>query len=198
MRQKHFPEATYAFLWSIVRRVNWEAPFPNETQFLESIRRTGTPRDIPRSDSRMPETMRQALKNDSVSLYEIEITISGKRLSKTQLFLIIKYEAANILRHLLRTRLKTLSTIISPQELLCLLCRIPGPWVPVLDTLEEMFPGISKNTTDIFHSNPLWHCLYHKCYRNYELEEALIKYGCDPDARNFLNLSYNICKDFMG
>ena len=198
LMRKHFPEATYAFLWSIVHRVYWEAPFSNETLFLNAIRRTGTPRDFPRIDSRMPETMRQALKNDSVSLYEIELTMSGKRLSKTQLFLIIKYKAANILCHLLRTRVKALTAIITPQELLCLICRYPGPWVPVLDTLEEMYPGISKNTTDIFHNNPLWHCLYHKCYRNCELEEALIKYGCDPDARNFLDLSYNICKDFRG
>ena len=63
----------------------------------------------------------------------------------------------------------------------------------MLDTLEELYPGISK-TKDKLGNTPLWYCLYRSGRE--ELEEALIKYGCDPDARNHLNLSYNLCKEF--
>ena len=62
----------------------------------------------------------------------------------------------------------------------------------MLDALEELSPGVSKST-DKLGNTPLWYCLY---YGKEKLAEALIKYGCNPDARNHLNLSYNICKEF--
>jgi len=88
------------------------------------------------------------------------------------------------------------TAILSPQDLLIHICAYEpngAAAIKVLDTLEELFPGISK-FTDKLGNTPLWYCLY--ISGREELEEALIKYGCDPDARNHLNLSYNLCKEF--
>ena len=91
-----------------------------------------------------------------------------------------------------------ISSILSLQDLLIHICAYEPnvtKAIKVLDTLEILYPGISKSK-DKLGNTPLWYCLYMSGRK--KLEEALIKYGCDPDARNHLNLSYNLCKEFVG
>ncbi len=145
---------------------------------------------------RLTTEMLNAINKDSVSLFELELTLMGKKITTGMLRRILREHAMNILLHLLKHRLKQVTAILSPQDLLIHICAYEpdsAKAIKVLDTLEELFPGISKYT-DKLGNTPLWYCLY-ICGRE-ELEEALIKYGCDPDARNHLNLSYNLCKEF--
>ena len=140
--------------------------------------------------------LKNAINKDSVSMFELELTLTGKRITIGLLRRVLIFNAMNILLHLLKHRLKQVTAILSPQDLLIHICayeRNGAAALKVLDTLEELFPGISKST-DKLGNTPLWYCLY-KSGRE-ELEEALIKYGCNPDARNHLNLSYNLCKEF--
>ncbi len=140
--------------------------------------------------------MRNAINKDSVSMFELELTLTGKRITIGLLRRILCEHAMNILLHLLTHRLKQVTAILSLQDLLIHICAYEpnrAKAIKVLDTLEELYPGISKST-DKLGNTPLWYCLYRSGRE--KLEEALIKYGCDPDARNHLNLSYNLCKEF--
>ena len=142
------------------------------------------------------EDMCEALTRDSVSRFELELTLSGKKITIGLLRRILCEHALNILLHSLKHRLKQVTAILSPQDLLIHICAYEpdsAKAVKALDTLEEICPGISKST-DKLGNTPLWYCLYRS--EREELEEALIKYGCDPDGRNHLNLSYNLCKEF--
>lgn len=145
---------------------------------------------------RLTTEMQNAINKDSVSMFELELTLTGKRITIGLLRRTLRKHAMNILLHLLKHRLKQVTAILSPLDLLIHICayeRNSAAALKVLDTLEELFPDISKYT-DKLGNTPLWYCLY-KNGRE-ELEEALIKYGCNPDARNHLNLSYNLCKEF--
>ena len=147
----------------------------------------------------LTEKMQAALEQDSVPLFEIELTMTGKRVAKRLLDQILRYRAASLLSHLLRKRSKALAAILPPTDLLFHICaKVPEDrnktLASVLDTLEELYPGICRETVDTLGNTPLWYCLYEQ--HTTKMEEALIRYGCDPDARNHLGLSYNLCKDW--
>ena len=205
-----------AFFWYLMRKITW--PFFGlifdgcEDMVLvhnDDIRRAMLKRKhfgydlIPpglvfmdgKRQMELSQKMDQAMGGDSISLFELELTLSGKKLTASLLREIMHYRAYNIISHLLRQRTKAMTAILAPQDwLVCCCSCADGQGIKVLDTLEELYPGISK-TKDKLGNTPLWYCLY-KSGRE-ELEEALIKYGCDPDARNHLNLSYNLCKEFV-
>lgn len=147
----------------------------------------------------LTEKMQAALEQDSVPLFEIELTMTGKRLGGGLLVEIVRHGAASLLSHLLRKRSKALAAILPPTDLLFYICaRAPEgndkTLAPILDTLEELYPGICQKAVDTLGNTPLWYCLYEQ--HNIMMEEALIRHGCDPDARNHLDLSYNLCKNW--
>ena len=147
---------------------------------------------------RMPEKMRQALLLDSVSMFEMALILTGKNITIGLLREILCASAYNILIHLMKNCPKSLTDILSPHDLLICICAYPftvpiEKVINVLDVLEELNPGISKRT-DKLGNNPLWYCLYYRSPED-SLVQALIRYGCDPDQRNHLNLSWRICAD---
>ena len=147
-------------------------------------------RFIPLSDKTI-----QALQIDSASMFEMALTLTGKKITVGLLRAILRAHAFNILTHLLKCRTKALAALLSPHDLLICICTAPSSpnesEINVLDTLEELSPGVSKST-DKLGNTPLWYCLY---YGKEKLAEALIKYGCNPNQRNHLNLSYRICAE---
>ena len=148
----------------------------------------------------LSEKIVQALQMDSVSMFEMALTLTGKKITIGLLRAILRACASNILIHLLKNRPKSLTAILSPLDLLIYICAYPSKGknekeINVLEMLEELYPGVCQRT-DKLGNTPLWYCLYHG--RKEKLEEALIQYGCNPDTRNHLNLSYNICKEFRG
>ena len=145
----------------------------------------------------LTEKMQAALEQDSIPLFEIELTMTGRRVGGGLLVEIVRHGAASLLSHLLKERFKALSAILPPTDLLFHICaKVPEDrnktLASVLDTLEELYPGICRETVDTLGNTPLWYCLYEN---NWKMAEALIRYGCDPDARNHLGLSYRICAE---
>ena len=148
----------------------------------------------------LTDKMQQAIARDSVPMFELAMTLSGKTITAGLLREILHWQAFNITSHLLRKRPKAIAAILTPRNLLiCLLLSKAREHPQVekaiacLDTLEELSPGVSKST-DSLGNTPLWYCLYHRSPSD-ELVQALIRHGCDPDQRNHLNLSYRICAE---
>ena len=163
-------------------------------------------------DKRHPppsETMKQVIQADSASLFEMEITLTGKRISFGLLQAVIRSNALGILTHLLQRCPERVAAILSPLDLLiCLLAMTtmlfdqPERGVCFLNALEEAFPGTCRRIDGLGNS-PLWYCLYlhnphqrEKEARQREIiAQALMDRGADPDSLNHLNLSYRICAE---
>ncbi|MGI5924445.1 MAG: ankyrin repeat domain-containing protein [Lentisphaeria bacterium] len=148
----------------------------------------------------IPDQVKHAIIHDSASLFDMAMTLSGKKMSRRMLQVILEHEAENIVSHLLKNRLKAISAILTPQDLFFCICANnigkgdkTVPSHAILDTLEELMPGICRNTIDQLGNTPLWYCLYDE--DSEAIAQTLLKYGCDPDKRNHLNLSYNICRE---
>ena len=140
--------------------------------------------------------MRNAIEKDSVSLFDLELTLMGKRVTIGLLRRLLHNNSWNIVLHLLKHRTKQVTSILSPHDLLICICAGQSrsdAVVKVLDALEELFPGISQRT-DKLGNTPLWYCLYHRSPED-SLVQALIRYDCNPDQRNHLNLNYRICAE---
>ena len=152
----------------------------------------------------LSEKMLQALQLDSVAMFEMALTLTGKKITIELLRAILCASGYNIIVHLLKCRFKAVTAILSLQDLLiCMVAnhrdiqRTSEKTLAFFDSIVELFPGIIKST-DKLGNNLLWYCLYNKNAYTKDVAEHLIRNGCDPDARNHLNLSYNICKEFRG
>ena len=205
-----------AFFWILMRKFGRNAPVDpmllvdddNIRDYIVENKISGCYEQIPAGLSfvrgrqlgwMFTEEMRKAINKDSVSLFELELTLNGKRVTIGLLRRILEYNAWNILVHLLKSRTKAVTSILSPQDLLISICAYGAKndaTVKVLDTLEELSPGISKRT-DKLGNTPLWYCLY-KRRTDDSLVQALLRYGCNPDQRNHLNLSWRICAQIEG
>lgn len=209
--KESIPDRIRAFLWNAIRErfhchdvpriISHPGDYAGNVINYVDIRPAFLPEKLAdwRNSTSLTEKMQVALWQDSVPLFEIELTMTGKRVAKTLFSLVLFYEAANLLSHLLKERSKAVAAILSPIDLLFYICARPPKstgrtFVPVIDTLEELYPGICQKTEDSFGNTPLWYCLYES---NWKMAEALIRYGCDPDKRNLLNLSYALCRATM-
>ncbi len=150
----------------------------------------------------LSEKMFQALQMDSVAMFEVALTLTGKKITTGLIRAILRASDYNIIVHLLKCRFKAVTAILPLQDLLiCMVAnhkdiqRTPEKTLAFFDSIVELFPGIIKST-DKLGNNLLWYCLYNKNAYTKDVAEHLIRNGCDPDARNHLNLSYNICKEF--
>ena len=148
----------------------------------------------------LPPRIQAALEKDSVPLFDIEMTLSGKRISMELLHGVFFFNAYSILAHLLRTRMDQVMFRLPPEDLLRHLCAKEfkskmDNVAEVVDVLEDKSPGICTNT-DLLGNNPLWYCLYHP--QNKEaLVEGLKRHGCDPNRRNHIHLSYRLCREAL-
>ena len=147
----------------------------------------------------LSEKMLQALQLDSPSMFEMALTLTGKKITIGLLHAILRASGYNIIVHLLKCRFKAVTAILPLQDLLICMVANHGnkDRTPDFDSIEELFPGIIKGT-DKLGNNLLWYCLYNTNAYTKDVAEHLIRNGCDPDARNHLNLSYNTCKEFNG
>ena len=144
---------------------------------------------------KMPEGMRQAIADDSVETFMIWRDISGKKLSYSLLMEIMKNGAVRIFTELLKEG-KVLEKEISPEEL-CVCCASQledAASVPMLETMEGLFPGILKNFRDRWGRNLLWYAAANRRTAFFhpfcQLTPFLLKHGCDPENENQLGLSW--------
>lgn len=143
------------------------------------------------------KNIQDVLPKDDFATFEITSALSGQKLTVGTLQAILASGAASILCHLMRHRPNEISRLLSPFDLLCCICARKTTNaefdVAVLNTLEELHPGISK-LSDHLGNTPLWYCLYHPCEKE-PLINALQEFGCNPEQRNNLNLSYSLCHE---
>ena len=95
------------------------------------------------------QEIQAALEKDSVSLFNIEMMLSGKRISMDLLNGVLYFNAYSILAHLLRNRMDQVEYRLAPKDLLRHLCAkefktCKEEIVDIVDALEEAFPGICK------------------------------------------------------
>ncbi len=145
--------------------------------------------------------MQEAIRHDSISMFEMERTLSGKKISASMLRLMFCYRRYNLVEHLMRKHSKALASILSPLDMLICFCRLQTD-PQLVNILEELHPGICK-CVDKLGNTPLWYCLVAIArvsggrFHTEEFEQTLIHYGCNPDQRNHLGLSYRICKEML-
>ena len=143
------------------------------------------------------KNVQDVLPRDDVAIFEITSALSGQKLTIGVLQAILASGSTSILCHLIRHRTNEISRLLLPFDLLCCICARETTNaefdVAVLNTLEELYPGISK-LSDHLGNTPLWYCLYHPCEKE-PLINALQEYGCNPEQRNNLNLSYSLCHE---
>ena len=149
---------------------------------------------------------RQALLNticeDSVSGFMMPLDISGTRLTKEMISLVLFGKAIKITTYLYKNK-PEFRRFIKPRSLLFYAC---ANWsnkdcVPFLAMLEEDNPGLISGSVDIFGHDALWYTLYNQDNYLMATPEArsgkdpvdifLIEHGCDPNRKSVIGLSFN-------
>lgn len=138
---------------------------------------------------------------DNPAQFSIMLTMSNRQLSKKLLLHLINASAINILLGNFDAVARFL-----PIDVLTFYCASSLDQhlaVPLLKQIEKSIPGTLRNTQDIFGNNALWYLLYHEWnsaghpWHNERvasiesIEALLLKYGCDPDQPNCLDLTYS-------
>lgn len=144
---------------------------------------------------KIPEGMRQAIEDDNAGAFMIYRDMSGKKLSYSLLAEIMRKKALKIFAALVKSG-EVFGQVISPEEL-CVCCASQfedDASGPLLETMEELFPGILKSVRDRWGRNLLWYAaanrrtaFFHPFCR---LTPLLLKYGCDPENENQLGIPW--------
>ena len=144
----------------------------------------------------LPYGLRQAIEDDSPARFAIERSLCGRRLTKNLFLYMLKRGAAEILASNLPALLQQIPVV--PLLLFCA-SSVAGPVaIRLLQAMEDDSPGTVANARDIFGNNALWYSIYRSGNIPREdesdfqaLEAALLELGCDPNAPNRLDLTYN-------
>lgn len=151
--------------------------------------------------SKLPQTLIDSIAADNPAQFSIMLTMSNRQLSKNLLLHLINASAINIL-------LGNFDAVVRflPIDVLTFYCASSLDQhlaVPLLKQIEKSIPGTLRNTQDIFGNNALWYLLYHEWNSSghpwhnervasiESIEALLLKYGCDPDQPNCLDLTYS-------
>ena len=70
----------------------------------------------------------------------------------------------------------------------------PWNWDGLVERAEKLQPGIAATCVDALGRNLLWYSLYSGNGHDRHLTDALVGYGCDPDAETVWNLSWRDMK----
>ena len=149
-----------------------------------------------RREPRFSDAMRQGIRDDSVSVFEINRNLDNRRISDSLLKYLIGANAVKCFTYLLANYPETVFKLRSPQEWLLTVCRCAEEKfaVAAVNELERQCPGVVAGTRDPWGNTALWNTFF-----NYEqtdnLRSELIRLGCDPDAENELGLSYRLLMD---
>ena len=151
--------------------------------------------------SKLPQTLIDAIAADNPAQFSIMLTLSNRQLSKNLLLHLINASAINILLGNFNAVTRFLP--IDALTFYCASSLDQHLAVPLLKQIETSTPGTLRNTQDIFGNNALWYLLYHEGnsaghpWHNERvasiesIEALLLKYGCDPDQPNCLDLTYS-------
>lgn len=149
---------------------------------------------------KLPEAMRQAIRDDCCPVFAIHLDMTGKRITYSLLVDILESNAVGIFRSLLENKLIT-DAIIPLPELCCLLVtRFPDEIsIPMLTVLDELNPGLIVSVKDEFGRNLLWYAVHNMktgwFHPDCQLTPYLLAHGCDPQNVNQLGLSWQTVTD---
>ena len=148
--------------------------------------------------------------DDNGSVFCLQLSIQGKKLSKNHILSLLRYEKFNILHHLLIStdwleRVFTLTDIL----FLSILYFPEDMAITIIDELESMNQGICKSAHDDYGNNALWYLLFRRSDYEFlrisnpfnhqrppftttsnKLMNKLLNYNCDPKHKNVIKLSY--------
>ena len=149
---------------------------------------------------RLPEMLRNSIEEDNPGKFNISRDMSGQKLSFSLLGEVMEKKAFKIFRMLLKE--EELFQKVIPMDELC--AHISGSYtddlsVPLLCSIEEVFPGTLKEIRDGWGRNLLWYALHNRktiwFHPKCGLTKCLLQYGCDPDNTNHLGLSWRYVTD---
>ena len=149
---------------------------------------------------KMPDDMRQAIRDDDLPVFCLNLTICGTSISVSLLEEIMRYGGPKIFTYLVEENM--IKPNVFPLHELC--CFIVTHFrdavsIPLLTALEEHSPGLLQSVHDAFGRNLLWYELYNWetawFHPNCRLTSFLLEHGCDPNNENHLGMSWRFVTD---
>ena len=135
--------------------------------------------------ARLEPSVRKAIDADSPSQLMMPFSVAGKSVDTRLLSMLLHFRKKRILEWLIENDDKT-RKFFGPHEMLFYVCR---HWsgddaVEWLEKAEKKEPGILKSCVDPLGCNLLWYS------DSEDVEETLLKHGCDPNAETVWGLSW--------
>ena len=139
------------------------------------------------------EQIREAIRRDSVSMFEICRQINGSNIGILLMDCLVKESAANIFFYLLKKYPGNILKMSSLNNwIVAILSNVQSKnIIRFIDGFEYFEPGIIARVRDPWGNN----LLHYRLGRNDSSEKRLIELGCDPDYVNQFGLSYNLVKE---
>jgi hypothetical protein len=146
--------------------------------------------------------VRKAIDADSPAQLMMHLSVAGKNVDRRVLYIILNLHKKKILEWLMENDDKT-REFLTPRRMLFYVCanwirhsaegKMVEDAVPWLEAAEAKEPGILKSCVDALGRNLLWYTLYNG--GGDQIEDTLLKHGCDPDASTAFGLSWREMKD---
>ena len=154
------------------------------------------------ANAKIAPNVRKAIDADSPAQLMMHLAVAGKNVDRRMLYIILNLHKTKILDWLLENDEKT-REFLAPRRMLFYVCanwhwhpdegKAVEDAVPWLDAAEAKEPGILRSCADALGRNLLWYTLYNRC--GDQIEDTLLKHGCDPDARTAFGPSWRDMKD---
>lgn len=138
------------------------------------------------------------ISHDYASLFAMYHHLRGKRLTKTMLIFLLLHNAPRCFAYLLGCNpIRELYKYRTPEAWLFTVCRNchAGIAVPLIHIIEEDNPGIVANTRDPWGNTLLWNTMVNHNDSVEEIQNTLIRLGCDQNTRNPWGLSFRLVKE---
>ena len=148
----------------------------------------------------LPNSMRQAIRDDDIPAFCLNLNLCGKSISVSLLEEIMRYGGPKIFSYLVEENM--IKPCVFPLPELC--CFIVTHFddtksVPLLMALKKHSQGLLKSVKDDFGRNLLWYAIYNLntawFHPNCKLTSFLLENGCDPTNKNHLGMSWQFVTD---
>lgn len=147
-------------------------------------------------DNHLPDALKCAIEDDCPERFAIARSLCGKRMTRKLFLFMLKRDAGEILAENRKALLQHIPVI--SLVLFCASSVSASAAIRLLRAIEDDAPVTVAGARDIFGNNALWYSLYRSGNIRQEdesctqaLETFLLECGCDPDAPNRLDLTYN-------
>ena len=139
--------------------------------------------------------VKDAIENDSPAKLRILLDLEGKSLGVRLLNIILLHRKPNTLWFLMEND-KLVKEYLDRRRILFYACANleAEAALGLVERAEKLQPGIAATCVDALGRNLLWYSLYSGNGHDRRFTDALVGYGCDPDAETVWNLSWRDMK----